>query len=75
MRKDINIVVLVKGAERYIFLFNDDNRIEALRQLGKFAANPELSFTWLDAAATGKRIREATIEPPSERTILPIGDL
>lgn len=75
MNKDINIVVLVKCEERYVFLFDDDHRGEALRQLGKFAADPELSFTWLDAAATSKRIREAPIEPASDRTILPIGDL
>ena len=31
MTKDINVLALVKGKERYIFLFDDENRAEALR--------------------------------------------
>jgi|TARA_B100001971_G_C18186270_1_gene535827 hypothetical protein len=48
--KDINVLALVKGDERYIFLFNDNNKNECLVTLGKYANNPELSFTWYDAA-------------------------
>jgi len=55
---EINVLALVKGNERYVFLFDDDNRVEMLRQLGRFAANPELSFTWYDAAVMSQKIRE-----------------
>ena len=48
--QDINVLALVKGSERYIFLFDDDHRSDALRTLGRFASNPDLSFTWYDAA-------------------------
>ena len=50
MPQDINVLALVKGAERFIFLFDDSNRSEALRTLGRYASNPDLSFTWYDAA-------------------------
>ena len=58
MTRDINVLALVKGEERYIFLFDDDNRAEALRMLGRFASNPELSFTWYDAAVLSQKIRK-----------------
>ncbi len=63
MTKDINVLALVKGKERYIFLFDDDNRSEALRTLGRYASNQELSFTWYDAAVLSQKIRQ-TIPPP-----------
>ena len=53
--QDINILVLVKGSERYTFIYNDDNRGELVRTLGRFAANDELSFSWHDAAVLCQR--------------------
>ena len=61
--KDINVLALVKGKERYIFLFDDDNRAEALRTLGRYASNSELSFTWYDAAVLSQKIRQTAPRP------------
>lgn len=58
MTRDINVLALVKGEERYIFLFDDNHRAEALRTLGRFASNPDLSFTWYDAAVLSQKIRK-----------------
>lgn len=58
MDKEINVLALVKGEERYIFLYDDQHRVETLRTLGRFAANPQLSFNWSDAAVMSKKIRE-----------------
>ena len=66
MTRDINVLALVKGEERYIFLFDDDNRAEALRTLGRFASNPDLSFTWYDAAVLSQKIRK--ISPTTAST-------
>ncbi len=55
---DINVVALVKGEERYVFLYDETSRAEALRTLGRFASNPELSFSWYDAAVLSQRIRQ-----------------
>lgn len=74
MSSDINVLALVKGEERYIFLFDDERRAEALRTLGKFASNPELSFSWYDAAVLSQRIRstvpESEQQPPQETDAL-----
>ena len=64
MTRDINVLALVKGEERYIFLFDDDNRAEALRTLGRFASNPDLSFTWYDAAVLSQKIRKIAPAKP-----------
>ena len=62
MTTDINVLALVKGEERYIFLYDDDHRSDALRTLGRFASNPELSFSWYDAAVLSQRVRQTAQE-------------
>ena len=66
MSKEINVLALVKGNERYVFLFDDDNRTETLRQIGRYAANPELSFTWYDAAVMSQKIRQTALDQERE---------
>lgn len=58
MSQDINVLALVKGSERYVFLYDDSSRAETLRTLGRYASNPELSFTWYDAAVLSQRVRQ-----------------
>ena len=64
--QDINVLALVKGEERYIFLYDDEHKSEALRTLGRFASNPELSFSWYDAAVLSQRIRQTAMEQRAE---------
>ena len=49
MTNELNVLALVKGNERYVFLFQDADRSALVNVMGQFAANPELSFTWKDA--------------------------
>ncbi len=65
MSQEINVLALVKGEERYVFLFDDNNRSEVLRTLGRYASNPELSFSWYDAAVLSQKIRQVTAEAES----------
>jgi hypothetical protein len=65
--QDINVLALVKGEERYVFLYDDASRAEALRVLGRYASNPELSFTWYDAAVLSQKIRQETEKPALNR--------
>ncbi len=64
-QQDINVLALVKGTERYVFLFDDDNRAEALRVLGRYASRGDLSFSWYDAAVLSQKIRQDTRETQS----------
>lgn len=66
---DINVLALVKGRERYIFLYDDSQRAEALRILGRYASNPELSFSWYDAAVLSQKIRQMSTESKPKNRI------
>lgn len=54
----INVVCLVKRDERYVFLYDDASRGATLRTLGRFASDPELSFTWYDAAVLSQEVNQ-----------------
>jgi hypothetical protein len=58
-------IALVKPAplEQYVFLYREDRLIDCLRALGRFASNPELSFTWGDAATLGLEMRGLAADP------------
>ena len=66
--QDINVLALVKGEERYIFLYDDEHKSDALRTLGRFASNAELSFSWYDAAVLSQRIRQTALEQRATET-------
>jgi hypothetical protein len=68
---DINVLALIKGKERYIFLYDDSQRAETLRMLGRHASNPELSFSWYDAAVLSQKIRQEEKQQQRTRLRLP----
>ena len=53
----MNVLALVKDSERYVFLYDDDSDAALLQQLGQFASDTELSFTWYDAAILSQKVR------------------
>jgi hypothetical protein len=72
MSGDMNVVALVRGDEQYIFMFDEANRTETLRTLGRYAADPNLSFTWFDAAMISQKVRETSPRNPVARTNLEV---
>ena len=58
MDQEINVLALVKGTERFVFLFDDESRSETLTMIARYASNPDLSFTWYDAAVLSQKIRQ-----------------
>ena len=58
MHKSVNVLALVRDGHRYVFLY-DDNSIETvLSTLSDYASDPELDFTWHDAAVLAQRVRK-----------------
>lgn len=37
--------------------YTDETRADVLKTFGRFASDPELSFSWYDAAALAHRVR------------------
>ena len=67
MEKGVNVIALVKDSERYIFLYDDESAPKLLQTLGRFASDPELSFTWYDAAVLSQKVRRMKRETLHER--------
>ena len=67
MEKDVKVIALIKGEERYVFMYNENRHQEVLRVLGRYASDPELSFSWYDAAVLGQKIRQESLQQTREK--------
>ncbi len=58
MSSAVNVLAMVRDGQRYVFLY-DDASVDALRaKMAEFAEDPELDFTWHDAATLSRRVRQ-----------------
>ncbi|MBB02190.1 MAG: hypothetical protein ACE37I_18725 [Rubinisphaera brasiliensis] len=57
MSQEINVLALVKDDQRYVFLYDEASHDQLLQTLGRYAADPELNFSWYDAAVMSQRVR------------------
>jgi hypothetical protein len=58
VRREYNVLALIKGNERYVFVYDDEAHEPLLDALRDQAADPRLSFTWFDAAILTEKARE-----------------
>ena len=58
MPQEFNVLALVKGQERYIFVYDDDSRNHLIDAFRDQAADPDLSLNWFDAMVLTKKARE-----------------
>jgi hypothetical protein len=80
VRREFNVLALIKGNERYIYLYDDDSRDCLVDAFRDHAADPRLSLSWFDAAVLTDKVKEQTTaatathggRPPSR---LPIEDV
>ena len=68
VNQEVNVVALVKGTERYVFFYNESTRADLFRTIARYASNPELSFTWYDAAVISQKIRHEQEDVPVVQT-------
>ena len=57
--EDLLIVATKRNGERYIWLYSPSHASDVLRSADRFASNPELNFTWWDAALISQSVRRA----------------
>jgi hypothetical protein len=57
VRREFNVLALVKGAERYVYVYDDDSRRSLLDAFQEQAADPQLSLNWFDAAVLAQKVR------------------
>jgi hypothetical protein len=63
MNREFNVLALIKGQERYVFVYDDSSREALLDAFRDSAADPQLSFTWFDAAVLSEKAREQARPP------------
>lgn len=63
MTQDLNVLALFKGAERFIFVFDDDSRDELLAVIRNAAADPAVALNWFDAAVLTERAKQQAAAP------------
>jgi hypothetical protein len=59
--REFNILALIKGEERYVFVYDDDSRAQLIDALRDQAADPGLSLSWFDAAVLTEKAREQAL--------------
>jgi hypothetical protein len=60
VRRELNVLALVKGNERYVYVYDEQSRDSLLDFFRGQAANPELSLNWFDAAVLTQKAHEQT---------------
>lgn len=73
MRREVNVLALVKGSERYVYLFDEDSHASLLDVFAEHAFDPSLSLNGFDAAVLSQRSHEQMQE--AEETRLGSGEL
>jgi hypothetical protein len=58
VRRELNVLALIKGSERYVFVYDEQSREPLLELFRAQAANPELSLNWFDAAVLTQKAHE-----------------
>ena len=66
MTQELNVLALIKGEERFIFVYDDDSREELITAFRDAAADPGVSINWFDAAVLTERARQQAAEPHAE---------
>ena len=66
MPNELNVLALIKGDERYIFVYDDDSRDTLINDIRDQAANPGVRINWFDAAVLTDRIRAQLASPQEE---------
>jgi hypothetical protein len=68
MSSEVNVLALVKGQERYVYVYDESSEKELINALRNHAADPGLSLSWFDATVLTTKAREqlrATAREPA----------
>ena len=67
MHHELCVLALIKGRERFIFVYDDESRAPLLDAIRDEAAQTQSSLTWFDAAILTERARQQFREAEAER--------
>ena len=68
MTRELNVLALFKGEERFIFVYDDASREALVDDLRHKAADPAVALNWFDAAVLTGRLRDPAPAPGAAAT-------
>jgi hypothetical protein len=60
--QEVNVLALFKGAEKFIFVYDDESRAAVVDAIRDAAADPKVAVNWFDAAVLTERARQQGME-------------
>ena len=63
MSRELNVLALFKGDERFIFVYDDESKDTLIDDIRNKAADPAVALNWFDAAVLTERVRNPSAEP------------
>ena len=72
MTPELNILALIKGDERYVYVYDDSSRAALVEAVHEQAADPQLTLNWFDAVVLSQKAEEqARSRPDLEKAQTP----
>jgi hypothetical protein len=62
VQHELSVLALIKGSERYVYVYDDASRERLLDVIRDQAASPRLSLSWFDAAVLKERAIQQSAE-------------
>lgn len=66
VRHELSVLALIRGKERFIYVYDDDSRDELIETIRAQAADPTVSLSWYDAAVLVERARQQADDPGTQ---------
>ena len=63
MTRELNVLALFKGDERFIFVYDDESKDALIADIRDKASDPAVALNWFDAAVLTERVRNPQTEP------------
>ena len=58
MRREFNVLALIKDEERYVYVYDEESRDTLLQLFRDQAGDPEMTLNWFDAAVLTQKAHE-----------------
>jgi len=66
VRHELSVLALIRGKERFVYVYDDDSREELIEAIRAHAADPTMSLSWYDAAVLVERARQQADDTGSQ---------
>ncbi len=74
MQHELSVLALIRGKERFIYVYDDESREELIEAIRGQAASPAVSLTWYDAAVLADRARQQATAAGTQANSSPTTD-